>query len=172
MKEQDYAFQWSNIGNIDLGRPNLGTLTSVAAYRMLQYSLRSVLNKKLGADQAAKIYFDAGKIAGHEFCKNVLNKKLEMFEFLAQFQDVLKELRVGLIRFEEMNPENATFTLAVAEDLDCSGLPVTNETVCDFDEGFISGILTEYFGKEIIAKETDCWSNGAKVCRFSIYPQP
>ncbi len=171
MKEQDYKFQWSNIGNIKLGRPNLGSLTSVAAYRMLQYSVRSDLNQKLGATEAAGIYFEAGKLAGHEFCKNVLDKNRELNEFLSQLQNILKELRIGLIRFEAMDIESCTFTLAVSEDLDCSGLPVTDETVCDFDEGFISGILTEYLGRKITAKETDCWSNGAKVCRFSIYPE-
>jgi hypothetical protein len=171
MKENNYTFTWSNIGDINLGRPNLGQLTSVVSYRMMQYSLRSVLNKRVGATEAAKIYYEAGKIAGHEFCKNMLVKETGLYEFVAQLQGVLRDLRIGLLRFEEIDVENSTFTLAVAEDIDCSGLPITNETVCDFDEGFIAGILTEYLGKEITAKETDCWSNGAKVCRFSIFPQ-
>jgi predicted hydrocarbon binding protein len=54
----------------------------------------------------------------------------------------------------------------VTEDLDCSGLPVTNETVCDCDEGFIAGILEIYTGSEFDVKEVDCWSKGDRVCRF------
>jgi hypothetical protein len=58
----------------------------------------------------------------------------------------------------------------VSEDLDCSGLPVTDETVCDYDEGFLMGILKEYSGKDYSVKEIDCWSSGDRVCRFEIKP--
>jgi predicted hydrocarbon binding protein len=56
----------------------------------------------------------------------------------------------------------------VSEDLDCSGLPVYGETVCDFDEGFIAGIFHVYTGKEFIVKEIDCWSTGDRTCRFTV----
>ena len=49
---------------------------------------------------------------------------------------------------------------------EASGLPVLGETVCNYDEGFISGILSLYSGKEYVAVETDCWATGGRVCRF------
>jgi predicted hydrocarbon binding protein len=52
------------------------------------------------------------------------------------------------------------------EDLDCSGLPITNETICNYDEGFIAGILNAYTGKTYEVRELDCWANGDRVCRF------
>ena len=54
----------------------------------------------------------------------------------------------------------------VAEDADCSGLPVLGETVCNYDEGFIAGILSVYSGKQYTAIEVDCWATGDRVCRF------
>ena len=36
----------------------------------------------------------------------------------------LKKLKIGILRVERGDVENLTFTLTVAEDLDCSGLPV------------------------------------------------
>lgn len=60
--------------------------------------------------------------------------------------------------------------LTVSEDLDCSGLPVFGETVCDYDEGFIAGIFEEYAGKKITAKEVDCWATGDRTCRFEVKP--
>jgi predicted hydrocarbon binding protein len=57
--------------------------------------------------------------------------------------------------------------LTVGQDLDCSGLPVTNETVCNYDEGFIAGILEAYTGKKYEVREVDCWANGDRVCRFN-----
>ncbi len=59
------------------------------------------------------------------------------------------------------------FVLTVSEDLDCSGLPVSGETVCDYDEGFIAGILNEYTQIEFDVKEVDCWASGGRVCRFT-----
>ena len=54
----------------------------------------------------------------------------------------------------------------MGEDLDCSGIPVTNETVCIYDEGFFSGILGAYTGKQYDVREIDCWANGNRICRF------
>lgn len=45
-------------------------------------------------------------------------------------------------------------------------LPVLGETVCNYDEGFLSGILSVYTGKPYAAIEIDCWATGDRVCRF------
>ena len=65
-----------------------------------------------------------------------------------------------------MNEETGKIILTVSEDADCSGLPVLGETVCNYDEGFISGILSLYSGKTYEAIEVDCWAIGDRVCRF------
>jgi len=66
--------------------------------------------------------------------------------------------------------EKMEFTLTVAEDLDCSGLPVCNENICTYDEGFIRGLLFEFSGKKFDVKEVDCWCSGDRVCRFEVKP--
>ena len=55
---------------------------------------------------------------------------------------------------------NWNFTLTLAEDLDCSGLPVCQETVCTYDEGFLSGLLSEYTGRKFEVKEVDLGVQG------------
>ena len=65
--------------------------------------------------------------------------------------------------FDEASGE---IILTVSEDLDCSGVPVTDEVVCNYDEGFIAGILDMYTGKKYKVREIDCWANGDRVCRF------
>jgi len=62
------------------------------------------------------------------------------------------------------------FTLTVAEDLDCSGLPVIGHAVCEYDEGFIAGILGCYTGRPFTAREIDCWATGERTCRFEVTP--
>ena len=163
-----YKFAWQDIGDIDAGRPNLGPKVPVLAYRLLQYTMRDVLIVELGADAANAIFVKAGRQAGSHFCENLLNRNVGFNEFIAQLQRVLKEQAIGILRIEDADLVNMSFTLTVAEDLDCSGLPCTEEVVCQYDEGFIAGILEAYTGKPFKAKEIDCWASGDRVCRFDV----
>ena len=166
MKNDNYSFKWADLGDINLGRPNLGNSTHVAVYRLMQYSLRSVLNNHLGGQDAAELFYKAGFLAGREFCVNMLNTSLDFPCFVAQLQNTLKEMNIGILRIEKADLEKLELIMVVTEDLDCSGLPITDETVCDYDEGFIAGILNVYTGKTFQVKEVDCWSKGDRVCRF------
>jgi len=123
---------------------------------------------ELGEDRANDIIVKAGRLAGEQFCENVLNRDLDFNEFVAHLQKVLREQRIGILRIEKADLENMRFTLTVAEDLDCSGLPPTDEVVCQYDEGFIAGVLNAYTGKSFQAKEIDCWASGDRVCRFAV----
>jgi hypothetical protein len=81
---------------------------------------------------------------------------------------VLAELRIGILRVEETDMEAVSLVVAVHEDLDCSGLPNSDEEVCTYDEGFLAGIFETYTGKKVQVKEVDCWANGGRVCRFRV----
>ena len=56
-------------------------------------------------------------------------------------QGVLEESKIGILRIEKFDIDTGEAVLTVGEDLDCSGLPITGETVCNYDEGFLAGIL-------------------------------
>ncbi|MDF2930111.1 MAG: 4-vinyl reductase [Anaerospora sp.] len=130
--------------------------------------MRDVLNREYGCEQASNLLREAGKLAGTEFCKNMIDKNLEFDSFVAQLQKKLAELKIGILRLESADMDKLEFILTVEEDLDCSGLPITEESVCDYDEGFIAGILNEYTGKQFTAKEIDCWATGDRTCRFLV----
>jgi hypothetical protein len=164
----DYRFQWKDLGNIEEGRPNLGPTTLVAVYRLMQYTMRDVLITEYDAQTAGEILVKAGKLAGSEFCKAVLDTTLEFNEFISDLQEKMKSLKIGILRIEKADFDNMEFVLTVDEDLDCSGLPLSGETVCDYDEGFVAGILDTYTGKEFDVKEVDCWASGERCCRFSV----
>ena len=82
------------------------------------------------------------------------------------FKNRLCDLKIGVLRIESVDEETGKIVLTVAEDADCSGLPILGETVCNYDEGFIGGILTMYSGRLYTALEVDCWATGDRVCRF------
>ena len=162
----ELRFSWQDLGDIEKGRPSMGELTHVAVYRLMQFTLRDVLIKRYGPEAAADIFYEAGEDAGRNFCQNLLDTSNSLDLFIAELQKTLKDLGVGILRVEQVDVEKNFFVLTVAEDLDCSGLPMLNETVCDYDEGFIAGVLEEYTGKPFHVKEVNCWATGDRVCRF------
>ena len=93
---------------------------------------------------------------------------MDFAAFAAKLQEALKAGRIGIMRIEKLDLEAMTFVLTVSEDLDCSGLPVYGTTVCDYDEGFIAGVLHAYTGKHFTAVEVDCWATGDRTCRFEV----
>lgn len=169
--EDVYTFNWADLGNISEGRPNLGGETSVVVYRLMQFTFKDIFSKELGKKKTQELYVKAGCLAGNEFCRNVLDSSMPFDEFISDLKEKLVALKVGVLRIEEADKETMQFTLTVSEDIDCSGLPIFGETVCDYDEGFIAGILEEYTGKKFIAKEVDCWATGDRTCRFQVKPR-
>ncbi len=165
-EREELKFDWRMIGNIGEGRPNLGNTMEVNVYRLMQFTLRDVLIKEFDVETADKIFYEAGRHAGKEFCKELITQKDDFNEFVVELQELLKKLKIGILRIEEADLEKMNFTLTIAEDLDCSGLPVSDETICKYDEGFISGLFSEYTGKRFKAAEVDCWCSGDRVCRY------
>ena len=167
---ENYKFTWADLGDINLGRPNLGDEVPVAVYRLAQYTMREAIALRFDEATASSLLRDAGWIAGREFCRNVLDCKLEFSAFVTQFQEVLKTLKIGILRMEKADMDAMTFTVTVSEDLDCSGLAISGTTVCDYDEGFIAGVFHLYTGRHFSAIEVDCWATGDRTCRFEITP--
>jgi predicted hydrocarbon binding protein len=165
-EREELKFDWSMIGNIGEGRPNLGKTMDVSVYRLMQFTLRDVLIKRFDVETADKIFYEAGEHAGKEFFKELITWKDDFNEFVIELQELLKKLKIGILRIEKSDLEKMSFILTIAEDLDCSGLPVSDETICKYDEGFISGLFSEYTGKKFNAAEVDCWCSGDRVCRY------
>ena len=161
------CFIWDNLGNIKEGREDLGEEMPVIVYRLMQYTMLDVLSRAHGLEQANEYFRQAGFLAGVEFTNHMLDVKENFNKFIANLQKALQDLKIGILRVEEFNSEIGKIVLTVAQDLDCSGLPITNENVCVYDEGFIAGILETYTGKKYDVREVDCWANGDRVCRFT-----
>ena len=151
------------------GRENLGDQLPVFVYRMLEFSLKDELRQRFGKDVQIEIFRDAGRKAGDYFARNFLNLEQPMDEFVNELQTKMQELGIGVLRIEDIDEESGRIILTVAEDADCSGLPILGETVCNYDEGFIAGILSLYSGRSYQAIEVDCWATGGRSCRFDAH---
>jgi predicted hydrocarbon binding protein len=163
-----YNFHWNDLGDIEAGRPNLGPQTHVVVYRLMQYTMRDILEKHWGAEKTNQFFIEAGFKAGFEFCQNMLDCTLDFDGFVADLTNKLEQFNIGILRVEKADLETLSLVLTVSEDLDCSGLPYSGVAFCDYDEGFIAGILNRYTGKNFHVKEVDCWGTGDRVCRFTV----
>jgi len=170
-ERDEFMFKWEHLGNIKEGRPNLGDTTSVAIYRLMQYTLRDAAIKISGVETANKIFYAAGLNSGKAIYENLLGKPADLDALVANLQQVLKDLNIGILRFESVDTEAGTCTMTVSEDLDCSGLPVIEEAVCTYDEGLIAGVLEAFTGKAYKVREIDCWCTGERICRFLATPE-
>ena len=132
MENRLYAFDWKYIGDMELGRPNLGKTARLEIYRLFQYTLRDVLETEYGTEQSDRLLYKAGFLAGTEFCKRYVGECASFSDFVAKVQAALEEMNVGILHVERADMDKLEFTLTVAEDLDCSGLPDLGHVVCTF----------------------------------------
>lgn len=164
--DRKYEFSWSLLGDLKEGRPNLGPTTRLEVYRLMQFCLRDVIEKTHGAEEADRIFYEAGYLAGRHFHEQMIGRGKDIHEFVKTLQEVLKDLGMGVLRIEEYNDETGKIVLTVSEDLDCSGLPELDYEICIYDEGFIAALLETFSGKKYTVKEIDCWCTGDRTCRF------
>lgn len=164
--ESHSVFSWDALGDIEEGRGDLGAEMPVLVYRLMMYTMLDVLTRKHGKETADECFREAGRLAGFEFAKHTLDLSADFPNFVSSLQGKLKDLKIGVMRMENFDPETGEIELTVGQDLDCSGLPTTGEMVCVYDEGFIAGILEAYTKHPYGVREIDCWANGDRVCRF------
>lgn len=154
------------IGDVTEGRKNLGNEMPVSIYRLFEFTIKEVLIENYGEEETIKIFHLAGERAGIRFANQRLDLEVDLNQFISQVQKAMKNYKMGLFRLEQIDEEARKIVIAISEDLDCSGLAVSGDTVCDYDEGFIKGLLKAYTNEEYNVVEVDCWANGGRVCRF------
>ena len=168
--KRKYEFSWDNAigdGDVTLSRPSLGPNTRIEVYRLLQFTLRDVLEQHYGTEAADSLFREAGVKAGKEFYNKFCSEASDVNSLVKLVTDNFSQLGIGIFRVEKADMDKLDFTFTVDEDLDCSGMPDTSDVICIYDEGFIQGILESYSGKGFEVREIDCWCTGSRTCRFS-----
>lgn len=156
------------IGNIEDGRGPLGNEMPVAVYRLFQFTLRETLNRRYGEGEAFDLFRVAGEMAGRAYAREYLDLTASFDSFIIELTASLISMKIGILTVEEINEEKSSMILAVRDDLDCSGTVNLAQTLCQYDEGFIAGLLYEYTHQTYVVQEIDCWGTGSDVCRFQV----
>lgn len=161
-----YAFTWDLLGDLKAGRPTLGPHMRLEMYRLLQFSLRDVLERHYGDGVVDALFYEAGYQSGRHFYDHLIGPVSDFQEFIKRAGQSLRDLGVGILTVEEADPDGERFVVTISEDLDCSGLPKLDDMICTYDEGFIAALLESFSGSGYVVREVDCWASGARTCRF------
>ncbi len=165
-RKYEFSWDWVHPETDGAPRPSLGTGTSLESYRLFQFTLRDLLERKYGTETADELFREAGVMAGTAFFERYCRDAKDIGELANAVQTKFRELRIGIVRFEKVDMDAGEVQLTVDEDLDCSGLPDTSEQICVYDEGIIQGILEAFTGEKFRVREVDCWCSGERTCRF------
>jgi len=110
--ERKYTFSWSTIGEkMAIARPSLGPTTRIEVYRLLQYTLRDVLEEEFGHKKTDDMFRKAGAIAGREFYNKFCLETEDISGLVTTIEEKFKELGIGIFRVESINLEEMSFTL-------------------------------------------------------------
>ncbi|WP_333798466.1 4-vinyl reductase [Trichlorobacter lovleyi] len=162
----NHPFSWELLGDLAVGRPSLGPQVRVEAYRLMQFTLREVLERHYGTTVTDSLLYESGYLAGKHFYDQLVGPVADLHLFSKRLGQALRDLGIGILAIEEADLIDGRFVVTVSEDLDCSGLPVLDNSICTYDEGFVAALLESYSGRPFVVREVDCWANGARTCRF------
>ena len=153
MTERAYEFNWDIIGDLEEGRPNLGDQVNLLLYRLMHYTFHEVIVKTFGNEEGNRLFYDAGYIAGRFFFEHFLkeHKDLPLDVFLKQLHTVLAEGGIRFIRIDSVSVETGECAISVATGIGGGEFDSIKLDRCDYDIGFVEGILAKYAGKDFKA---------------------
>ncbi len=169
--DKELEFSVGSLGEIKDGRITLGEEMPMSVYRLFQFTMREVLSDKYGEGEMIDVFRSCGKLAGKAFAREHLDLSLAFDEFSKVLHEKLRDYKIGLLNIDSFDEATGKATLTVKEDLDCSGVESRGKTLCNYDEGFIEGILEEYTQRSYTVVEVACWGTGADACRFEVWPK-
>ncbi len=174
-----YRVDFSEIGDVEAGRGDMGSSMPVYVHRLSWIALRKVLTDMYGEGEMIEAFKMAGRMVGAAFVREKLDARASMDAFFAQLAEQYAAARMGFLHLENLNQETGRCVLALSNHLECSGIADQSECLCQFDEGFMEGALHEYTGKSYSAMKIGCGETDsvldsnvdADVCRLEVKPK-
>ncbi len=132
-------------------RNELGTNINLVYMRLFRLALRDTYGSKL----SSSLLYEAGR---HTAINNF------KFNSINDVVNSLNDLSIGVMKITYNDGERIIFE--EDECAVCSGMPVTNESLCSFEAGFLAGALSCIMNKDVVVEETKCWGLGDQICQF------
>ncbi|MHA1272370.1 MAG: V4R domain-containing protein [Promethearchaeota archaeon] len=118
--------------------------------------------------KGAIILYDIGTIIGKQIVGILKSNSTE--ELIAELSNFWKKHNFGEI--DEVQIIGQQINFKVYDCFECKHYSNINMTVCRFDEGVISEILTQKLKKKYYVKEIQCFGTGKNYCEFLVGLKP
>ncbi len=92
----------------------------------------------------------------------------ELTHLLADLQNFWRKNHFGQIKDVQISADLVNFR--VYDCFECSHMPNVGQTVCRFDEGFLTKLLYLKLDQKFSVKEIQCYATGADFCEFNVKP--
>jgi len=92
-----------------------------------------------------------------------------MLEASTSFMKLYNALGWGQLEVEEVSSDFATWTLALSQSFECTGLKKTKPQA-HFTRGLIVGSAERLLGRQMKCEEVKCVATGQAYCSFKLYP--
>src|SRR5271157_506118 len=114
--------------------------------------------------EGAALLFDSGTMVGKYL--DPLFQSVEMDPLVEELGQFWRKFSFGEID-EVMQTSDAVY-FNVYDCFECSHVPNVGQTICRFDEGFLSTLLSEKLKTQYSVEELECYGTGAGHCRFVV----
>ncbi|WP_457549986.1 V4R domain-containing protein [Archaeoglobus sp.] len=160
-KPRDKVKSYTQMDFLNPKRPFLSSLSKDDTIYVINFRLVRHANfEELLGQGTYAVWYRCGKTLGELAVDKGLIKSLD------DFVKFVVEQRIGLV--DLVKESNNKSRVHVYECISCSGIPNVGKTVCQFEGGLISGVLSKLTGSNVRVVETHCAGTGYSFCGFDV----
>ena len=94
-------------------------------------------------------------------------EEVENCELIKMLKELFEKTGLGILKVVKFEKDNY-IVLAVEECVEAVGLPNIGKKVCYYMTGYLEGMFSIFFGKEVKGREVKCIAKGDEICEFEI----
>jgi len=146
-------------------REKLGDEIPILIFRVFRHYSQIYAEDLLGKNGSSLLFLNAGRELGKEIGKVLYDENLE--NYITKVKEFTEKEKIGVLKVVESGDDKLVFQLD--ECITCSGMDSIGQRICFFETGFVAGLVEQYLGKRVVAKETKCNANGEGTCEVTVY---
>ncbi len=149
---------------LNVDRPKLGDRIPLSVFRAFRHFSANYVEELMGERGSITVFYNAGRALGSEIGKKLHDSNLD--RYLGGVADFVEEQGIGILVPVQVGDGSMVFQLE--ECITCVGMPDIGRRICHFETGFVAGVVENFLGSRVMAKETKCNAKGEGVCEVTL----
>lgn len=144
-------------------RPVLGNDIPILIFRVFRHFSAGYMEEVLGRG-AGVVFQNAGRELGREAGAMLYNPSAD--EYLKNVCQFVSDSKIGLLTPREVGADRLVVDLD--ECITCAGMTPIGKRICQFEVGFVAGIVEVLTKKKPKAHESLCNMNNERCCQVTV----